>query len=64
MRLRQGPPVSIEAIIGNAAEQGEQGVLWLLSLLSLGGKYSTRAEPRVCLLLGMMGLSFLLFSIV
>lgn len=61
--LRQGPPVSVQAIIGKATEQGEQGLLWLLSSLSLKGQYSTRVEPNIYLLLGMMGLSFLLFSI-
>lgn len=47
--LRQGPLVHVEAIIGKAIEQGEEGVLWLLSSLSLKSQYSTRVEPNICL---------------
>lgn len=70
----QGPPVSVKEIIVKVIEQGKQGVLWLLSSLSLEGQYSTGVEPNYfqswgrhllqeCLLLGMIDLSFLLFLV-
>lgn len=61
--LRRGPPVSVGDIKGKVMSKVNKVFPWPLSSLFFEGHYRTGVEPNTLFLLGMIGLSFLLFSI-